>query len=162
MGTERRGVRCAHARQSDSGRVRRRCDRVARGTSRGDPRDEERGSEGEKSILGFDQFFFFFFGELLYCGFSSSRFAECFELLVVDDLNGPFAPRVLSTFSFVVFCFAFLEVDACPRVERIVTAAGEVEEVGHTMVGRVGIEPTANWLRANCSTAELPTQVGKS
>ena len=27
------------------------------------------------------------------------------------------------------------------------------------MVGQVGIEPTANWLRANCSTTELLTQV---
>ncbi len=27
------------------------------------------------------------------------------------------------------------------------------------MVGRVGIEPTANRLKAYCSTTELPTQV---
>ena len=26
------------------------------------------------------------------------------------------------------------------------------------MVGQVGIEPTANWLRANCSTTELLTR----
>ncbi len=26
------------------------------------------------------------------------------------------------------------------------------------MVGRVGFEPTTNWLKANCSTAELTTR----
>ena len=26
------------------------------------------------------------------------------------------------------------------------------------MVGEVGVEPTANWLRANCSTTELLTR----
>ncbi len=26
------------------------------------------------------------------------------------------------------------------------------------MVGRVGFEPTTNWLKANCSTTELTTQ----
>ena len=29
------------------------------------------------------------------------------------------------------------------------------------MVGRAGFEPATNWLKANCSTAELTTLVGR-
>ncbi len=28
------------------------------------------------------------------------------------------------------------------------------------MVGGAGVEPAANWLKANCSTTELPTRMG--
>ena len=35
---------------------------------------------------------------------------------------------------------------------------GKVEKKGKVMVGRVGLEPTANGLKGRCSTIELPTQ----
>ena len=50
---------------------------------------------------------------------------------MVDDADRPAAPRVFCPLSFIVLRLPRLQVYAGPRIERIIGAAGKVEEVGH-------------------------------